>query len=391
MQELFQRFQSLHQEYASFKEQCEGKVTTWRWTEQPRHDPRPFWYERNRRKRGNFLKSPPIRSNGFHEYGYDSTGNLLVERNHVSSEPDRIWFYESFHIRNQNTVEIAHFNYHSDKEPISLSRSYYQGNQIILWERCAKHGNMREKYYWEKDRVVSIDIEYSRIRENKFVTPTPWQKVDISYTHYGSLEKIVVHWLNHPEQPKELIDIAYHRLEESQNLRSLLNVAKEKIYASIVETITKLDLAEDVYCIAITWSPGQYQSLPPHLGIGFSRDRENWIAEHGKEEAKWYMWNPAEFSFQIIDQTVFHGDELIQICELLNQECGRHSKWHQASKMLSEVAKMLVETNWEGKMKTSPDFIAYATDYELSDFQKYLKYSVTKEKFSYLKKEGLLV
>jgi len=391
VQDLFHRFQSLNKEYSSFKKQCEGKVAIWKWAKSDRYDPRPFWYERNRWKKGAFFESPPIRPNGFYEYGYDANDNVLVERNHVFSEPNRIWFYETFYIRHHNIIEIAHFNYHPDKEPIYLSRSYYQGNQIILWESCAKHGNMREKYYWEKNHVVSIDIEYSRVRENKFEEPTLWQKVDISYTRHGSLEKIIVHWVNHSEQPKEITDIAYRRLEKSQNLKNLLNIAKQKIYASIVETITKLDLAEDVYCIAITWSPGQYQSLPPHLGIGFSRDRENWIAEHGKEEAKWYMWNPAEFSFQIIDQTVFHDDELIQICELLNQECGRHSKWHQASKMLAEVAKMLTETDWEGKMKITADFIAYATNYELSDFQKYLKYSIKKEKFSYLKKEGLLI
>lgn len=115
------------------------------------------------------------------------------------------------------------------------------------------------------------------------------------------------------------------------------------------------------------------------------------IAEYGKEDARWYMWNPAEFSFQIIDQTVFNDNELIQICELLNQECGRHGKWDDASKMLSEVAKMLTQTNWNGVLRTTDDFIAYATNYELSDWQKYLRISISKELFAHLKKEGLLI
>lgn len=393
MQDLFYRFKSLDKEYSSFKKQCERNAETWKWADSDLYDPRPFLYERNRLRKGKFLKSRPTRPNGFYEYGYDVNGNVLIERSYVYSENDRVWFYETFCIHDQNTIEIARFNYSPDKKPTYLSRSYYQGNQIILWECCAIYGNTREKYHWEKNRIVSIDTEYSRtrIRDNEYIAPIPCEKIDIRYTKYGALDKIVINWLKRPEQPKEATSVAYCRLEKSQNLKSLLSAAKQKIYDSIVRTITQLNLVEEIYCIAITWSPGQYNSLPPHLGIGFSRDRENWISEHGKEEAKWYMWNPAEFSFQIFDDTVFNDDGVVQICELLNQECGRRSQWHQASKMLAEVAKMLIETNWEGKMKTTPDFIAYATDYELSDFEKYLKYSLTKEKFSYLKKEDLLV
>ncbi len=350
-----------------------------------------MWYERNRWKEGTILKVPPTRPNGYYEYGYDSNGKLLVARNHVSSEPDRCWYYETFYIYIQAIIESAHFHYNPEKEPINLSRSIYQGNQITLWESCAKRGIMRERYRWNKNHIVFIDVDYARINNSDFIEPTPWQQVDASYTNRGTLDKVVIHWQKRPDQPKELAETAYRRLEKARTFGSLLSLAKQKLYDAIVQTITKLELQEDVYCIAVTWSPGQYQSLPPHLGIGFNRDKEIWIAEHGKEEARWYIWNPAEFSFQIIDQTVFNDKELIEVCELLNQECGRHNKWHQTSKMLSEVAKMLNETNWSGILHTTDNFIAYATNYELSDWQKYIRLSITKETFAHLKKEGLLI
>jgi len=390
MQEPFRRFQSLNEKYHFLKEECEGNVISWKWAESKLDDPRPLWYERNRLKRGTILKFPPTRPNGYYEYGYDSKGKLLVARNHVFSEPDRYWYYETFNVHTPDTIESAHFHYNPEKEAINLSRSIYQGNQIILWERCTKHGNGRERYYWDKNHVVSIDIELSRARNPDFVEPTPWQKVEASYTKFGTLDKVVIHWQKHSEQSKELSEIAYRRLIKSENLKLLLDRAKQKIYDAIMSTLSRLNLSEIVYCIAITWSPGQYQSLPPNLGIGFERDRKNWIAEHGKE-AKWYLWNPAEFSFQIINHTVFGDSELMEICELLNRECGRHNKWNNASKMLAEVAKMLNRTHWRGILHTTDDFVAYSANYELSDWQNYLKHSISKEMFSRFKKDGLLI
>ncbi len=185
-----------------------------------------------------------------------SRANCLWQEIMSLQNPIGIGTTRLFYVHRQDIIETAHFDYSPNKKPIFLSRSVYQGNHITLWESYAKHGSMRERYYWNKNHVVAIDVEYSRTSNSDFVEPTPWQKVEVYYTSRGLLDEVVIHWLKRPEQPKELTDIAYRRLEKSQNLKNLLGLAKQKIYDSIVRKIEKLELTEDVYCIAITWSPG---------------------------------------------------------------------------------------------------------------------------------------
>ena len=302
--------------------------------------------------------------------------------------PAEFWFYETFFVRNGNILEIIHFEYLPEKKPIYLARCTYQDNRLLLWEKRATKGRERERYLWDKKRLVSIEVDHARIGDH-YEEPIPIQKIVPKYNEIGLLEQLIVLWLVHPEHPLETVEIVYHRLEKTVNLRTLLELAKKKLFDIIMNKITALQLGEPVYCLAIVWSPGQFQSLPPHIGLGFDRDREEWISVHG-QEAKWYLWNPAEFSFWTIDQFIFDDEELNRICELINQECGRHDRWNEAAKMLNELARMLYQVDWRGNLAITPDFVAYATDLELGDFQKNLKSTISPDLFVHFKTNGWL-
>jgi hypothetical protein len=390
VEELDRHFRNLKSEYQSLKQRSEAKVVIWRWARNPRHDPRPFWYERNRWKPGHFLKPMPARPNGLYEYGYDEEGNVVVGRSHVSSEPDRTWFYETFYIRDGDIVDIAHFDYHPEKKPIYVAQCTYKGNRLILWESRATRGSSREHYRWDKKRVSLIEVDYAEIGVDQYYEePTPWQRIEPRYNEIGLLDELTVRWLKRPERPMETTETAYRRLEKTTNLGTLLALAQEKLFSIIKAKVIALNLRESVYCLAIVWSPGQFQSLPPHIALGFERDREEWISVHGKE-AKWYLWNPAEFSFCVIDRLVFHDEELIRICELLNQECGRRNRWHEATRMLNGVAKLLYHVDWRGALTTTSDFVAYSTDLELGDFRKNLKSTISPDLFKRFERNGWL-
>lgn len=388
MHDLDHRFRHLDEEYSFLKQKCEGNVTTWKWATGGLYDPRPFWYERNRWKPGRFLKSTPSRPNGKYEYGYDAAENLLVERQHVSSNyPDRCWYYETFHVRAGDVVESAHFEYHPDKRPIYLARSTYQGDRLILWESRAQRGSTRERYHWDDRHVNRIEIDYAPIDDaDHFFEPTPWQRIEAKHNDIGLLEELVVYWFPRPDQPQEIVETVYHRLEETVTFEALLDSAREKLFDSIIQIVSALDLKEPVYCLALTWSPGQFNSLPPLIGLGLERERKQWIAQHG-EEAKWYLWSPGEFSLGSINK-LEDNEELSHICELLNQECGLRERWNDASRLLNEVAKLLGEIDWSGKLQTTTDFVSYATECELSDLRQNLKFSVPSSLFDRFKREG---
>lgn len=388
MQELFDRFRHLKDEYSFLKKKCERNVRVWRWAKNPRHDPRPFWYERNRWKAGRLLPNPPQRPNGYYEYGYDASGNLLVVRQLVFSEPRRHWFHETFFTREGNIVESAHFDYAPDKKPVNLIRSTYRNNQIILWESCAQRGNTRERYLWDEQHIILIEIDHISLRdERQFIEPLPWQRVEIRYNEQNLVEEIVEHYIKHPEQPEEVSQVVYRRIAEMMGLDVILERTKMRLFETIKNKVISLGLDELAYCLTIAWSPGQFSSLPPHIAIGFERDRERWIEQYGKE-AKWYLWNQAEFSFCILYNPTLADSELVELCDLVNQECGRRHHWGDGAKMLNDVAKMLNQVNWSGILKTTPDFVVYATDLELGDLRKNLRYSIPRDLYNHFNKQG---
>lgn len=377
MIDLENRFEHLKLEYPSIKQKCEGLVVNWRWAKSNRHDPRPFWYERLREKPGRYLKSAPIRPNGLYEYGYDVDGKVVVERNHVFSDPNRIWFYEKFFIYNENSLEVIYFDYFPDKKPINITRCTYENDHLILCETRASRGRSRERYLWDKNRVKIIEVDHADIGAH-YYEPIPFQRIIPKYNEIGLLEELTVHWLERPGRPSEIGEVVFRRLEKKVNLRSLLTLAKEQLFHVVLNKVKALHVDEPVYCLAIAWSPGQFNSLPPNIVLGLDRERKEWISIHD-QEVKWYLWNPAEFSFWINQGQIFDDEELNNIFELINQECGRCDRWDDAVRMLNEVAKRLYKTDWQGILPVTSDFVVYATDLELGDFRETLKSTITPE------------
>ena len=58
--------------------------------------------------------------------------------------------------------------------------------------------------------------------------------------------------------------------------------------------------------------------------------------------------------------------------------------------LLNEVAAELAGLDWSKKIKTTPDFVVYAVDFELGDLSKNLKKSVAPALLKKLKAANLL-
>ncbi len=386
MQELYHRLQKLADEYSSLKFQCEAGVTIWKWATFCRYDPRPFYYERQRWRPGRLLKTAPSNLDGKYEYGYDASGRILVERQYVGAMgKSQFQYAETFYTYKENSVESAHFSYHDSKEPINCERSTYFDGRIVLCESYAQRGSSRERYHWEDSKITLIEIECSEFENlSEFFDLKSHQRIEPKYNRTGLLEELISYQnLSSDKQPKSYT--LYSRLDSKITFKMLLTLAQEKLIENIIQKVSILNIEESVYCLAISWEPGQFSSLPPYIGLGLNQERERWLKEQG-DEAKWYLWNPEEFSIY----SNLEDNELVRICELLNQECGRRERWNNATKLLNEVAKHLAAIDWSDRLQTTSDFVVYATDSEQSDFRKNFKFSVPSNLLAKFKKAGWL-
>lgn len=367
-------FLQLCDRYRSLKRTCEEQVVTWRWASNDLYDPRPLYFEMHGHKKGRLLKQVPKTPDHKPEYGYDSAGIVHLARKHVrfSGYPDRLWFYETFYLRGGDEIEVAHFNYHPDKEPIFYAKGNYDDEgRLRFWRSRARGGLTREAYIWDEDKILQIEVEYVRAgNDGTLGALLPYTRYEIHYAEDGTMERVLCHWCRRPDHPSESTQIVYERRPASVTLEQMVTTLRSILKDAIVDLIRRAWISAPVYSLVLAWGPGQQGSLPPSIGLGLDSERQDWLQTDGKE-AKEYLWNPAEYQNFLEIRT----ESVEQACRALNQECQLKDSWKLANQMLNELARELNAIDWTGILQTTDDFVAYAVDFELTHLRDNLKYS----------------
>jgi hypothetical protein len=378
-----ERFGKLASQYRELKQGCEAKVVAWQWASNEWYAPRPLWFQRQGNRPGRLLKMPPKKQDYKYEYGFDEHGVVHVERQHIRFEgyPKRIWFYEKFYVRDNDVLEVSLYNYHPEKEPIAFDRGTFRNDRLELWESRGRGGLSREKYLWQNDQVAVIRVEHTPIDDRTPRQPLAhWNRFEARYDGKGLLE-LLCYWPNHAET----VEVIYRRPPQNVTLEQMLSDLHGALVSSIVESVCSAKISESIFSLVLAWDPGQDQSLPPHIGLGLERERSRWLQEHG-DDAKCYLWNPAEYEVSLS----LDSKELTEICRSINQECRLRESWMGAVKVLNNIAKELSARDWTGLLSTTDDFVAYATDLELTDFHRNLKASTPTSILKRLSKKGWL-
>ena len=61
-----------------------------------------------------------------------------------------------------------------------------------------------------------------------------------------------------------------------------------------------------------------------------------------------------------------------------------------ARRLLNEVAADLAKTKWAGRLKTTEDFVVFATDFEGADRRKNMRKTVPPKRMAAFKRTGLV-
>lgn len=191
---LEQRFVGLAAGYEQAKADAEGRVSSWKWFRSNALDLRPFYFEREGWKPGTPLRHRPNRLRNTVEYGFDTSGNVVVERDYMT---DAGACYETFRLQDDPVVELASFDYHDEKNLNSVCHLMYR-NDLLRW--CALRGResgWAECYVWSDDQLSRIDVA---------ACEPPARHLDVvaQYSFFyegGRLREIVYHLPGEPNSP----------------------------------------------------------------------------------------------------------------------------------------------------------------------------------------------
>jgi hypothetical protein len=169
---------------------------------------------------------------------------------------------------------------------------------------------------------------------------------------------------------------------------SLSAVVESKLVRLIPQVVAAAGIREPVYCVALAYDP-ETECLPPMIGLGLERERRTWIREHGRR-ARGFIWNPAEFTHFDTPPLSVEDPDLEKACRRLNEQMDLKGTCEPARKLLNSVAAASMQVDWSGKVQTTPDFIVYAVDLELTDLKKNLQGTVPAPLLEAFKQNGLL-
>jgi hypothetical protein len=96
------------------------------------------------------MKKVPEKIAGRYQYGFSSSGELLVERQHVEF-PEQ--FYETFFQYQDREVSSYLYSYNKTKDPINCSRMFIEDNDVMCHQSWASMGKSQYIYVISKGRI----------------------------------------------------------------------------------------------------------------------------------------------------------------------------------------------------------------------------------------------
>lgn len=146
----------LGKEYRKRKKKAEAAVVEWRWAKASLFDIRPLYAESRGRPVGKPLKKRPANPKNHFECGYAADGRVMAERQY-----NELGMYETFYDWSADPVEVAHYDYDREKEPINLLHAYTNGGRVVSTHVSAVYGFTSERYVWKGGRVYEIDVRHA--------------------------------------------------------------------------------------------------------------------------------------------------------------------------------------------------------------------------------------
>jgi hypothetical protein len=373
-------------EYARRKKSAEAKVVQWQWSTSSDRELEPLYFERNRLPRGRRLPTEPsVIKEGYVAYGLDAGGRVVVERSYAGIvDSGGRWFYETFYEYSTEQVEWVRYDYAPDKSPIAVHRANFAGERILSLVMRGKHGGSSERYIYDDSRIIEIARDAFQPSDPRPHLRTWSDRFDIHWDGLGRVEKIT-----RSDSDGSRPSTIFQRPDKGQTLKGLLAAIEPKLVEQVQKCAAALRLKEPAYSLVLAYDGEGNDMLPPVIGIGLERERRQWMSERA-EDAKWLLWNPAEYQHYDREPLSLTDAELRTLCDKANQEISMKEKWSAGRSLLDRVTASLRSFAWKSVLPITDDFVVFVVDFELSTLHQSLRKAAGARRFRSWLRDGLI-
>lgn len=206
-----------------------------------------------------------------------------------------------------------------------------------------------------------------------------------SYNSDGSLAKIVLSNLDHPQQDQVL----YARPRPCADIRTLSGKIETRLFAEICDRVASYHFESPIYCILVVCDT-ENDMIPPILAIGQQHERVSLLGKWSRSSRYevWDQLNYAGFNEASLNLDPADVSEEIQV---FNSYIRATGDWRTAVRCLASVAKRLFGYFECQRERVTDDFVAAVVDLEGNwSMRTCLKRSVPAERIKLLESRELL-
>ena len=380
---LDELFTNAGAEYRARKAEAEARVVAWEWFASSARHLEPLYAERSWSRPGDRLPSAPdpTAADGTAEYGIDTEGRAVVEREYVLLGPHGLRVTETLICYSEGLVEAATYDHSPEKPLMRVQLGVFSDGLLRSLSRRGLNGGSVERYTYDGPNVVRIEKTYLSLgRSEKSKASTP-EVFEVAWHDAGPMRIVLTAGAG--RRPR----VVYERPPSDVSLEAMLSTLEGALVRGVPEAVAALRLREQAYSVVLGLTYGHHV-LPPSVSVGLEREREAAIAKDGRE-AHETIWNPAEYELNEIDTPAFTAESLADLCRLVNQELCLHVAWEQAGAMVDRVTAKLRDYAWGEVLPTTSDFVIFAVDVETMRLETALRTAARPEDYRRWMAEGL--
>jgi len=349
------------------------RVVRWEWATFTRYSLEPLYFELHMFLPGVPLESEPDPELYATGHGFDSDGNLIVELDQTG-EPGQ--YSETYYVYEDDGVATYYFSYEPDHPWLSVKWMSLDGDgRVSRIDSVAANGN-----FWSESFEYDKAGRLACVRRQGINPPHPDMDDlrEIEYDDEGNVDRTI--WV-HSDGTRA---IDYERPRPERSLATWRERLRTILKDAIVEALCRAAPESPVYAVALWLCVAEYQHrLPPNVAFATERDLERFRAER-PGDFKHFAWQPAEWKDHLSLEV---GDELMTLCDSVNQDIWQNELDEEVDALLREVASLLSRT--ELPVTRSEMFVAYLTNVEedpIGDISR----TATPEAMALLSERGLL-
>jgi hypothetical protein len=398
---LKERWFELYPQFSVLREQFLSRVTRWEWTNGERYDPRPLYFKRGH-VRGRTLRHIPTdkyATYGRHEYGFDSDGRVVVDRDHQGGAVEAFHDYTTDFI--ERTIYQSYYKalravewlYLNNGVPTHFASLWIVGSPEDVWPDALQGkfniSTYEEEYVYAGGRLELIKWKRRNDWRRSGQFNIAEGEYHFEYDVKGSLTRITDvmgggTWTR----------TTYRKREPGETARSITIDVEQRLFNIIPQLVADAKFKEPLYCLQFLYYHDN-RNFPPRLFPGFESRRQR-ILETGEPKGiphyVWAdIWHADEHEGQHDSPLAVTDADTLLACERLEMEIHMYGRYRHGAKVLRRIARVLNQLDWSKITPVTPDFIVYALgDYDLYWSNALRLSGATQQQMEEWRKRGLL-